>query len=42
MAENTSEDIDTNIENYTVPEMLSILGLNSNPSDKEITDATSE
>ena len=42
MAENTSEDIDTNIENYTVPEMLSILGLNSNPSDKEITDATNK
>jgi len=42
MAENTSEDIDTNIENYTVSEMLSILGLNSNPSDKEITDATNK
>lgn len=44
MAENTdtNEDIDTNIENYTVPEMLTILGLNSNPSNKEITDATNK
>ena len=40
--ENTDTDIDTNIENYTVPEMLSILGLDSNPSNKEITDATNK
>ena len=44
MATNTNEDtdIDTNIENYTVPEMLTILGLDSNPSNKEITDATNK
>ena len=39
---NTGLDIDTNIENYTVSEMLTILGLNSNPSDKEITDVTNK
>jgi hypothetical protein len=36
---NNTSDLDTNIDNYTVPEMLSILGLDSNPSDEDITNA---
>jgi hypothetical protein len=38
---NTS-DLDTNINNYTVPEMLSIFGLDDNPSDEDITNAANK
>lgn len=34
-------DIDTNIDNYTVPELLSILNLDD-PTDKDITDVTNK
>jgi hypothetical protein len=39
---NNSDDLDTNINNYTVSEMLTILGLGSNPTDQEITDASNK
>ena len=41
MSKNTNTtDLDTNINNYTVPEMLSILGLGNDPTDEDITNTT--
>jgi hypothetical protein len=41
MSKNTNTtDLDTNINNYTVPEMLSILGLGNEPTDEDITNTT--
>ena len=37
---NNTTDLDTNISNYTVPEMLSILGLGNDPTDEDITNTT--
>jgi hypothetical protein len=37
---NNTTDLDTNINNYTVPEMLSILGLGNDPTDEDITNTT--
>lgn len=37
MSNNNTNDFDTNINNYTIPEMWSIMGLDDNPSDIEIT-----
>ena len=41
MSKNTNTtDLDTNINNYTVPEMLSILGLGNDSTDEDITNTT--